>query len=130
MGEERAMVPRGEHQGERSEHGQYGGPEEEAPLLARVQGRPGVEDRQIAAGVGGDVLDVEVVLEQRPLEREDGDEQCAAQREDGVAGAAGEVGTILEATNESRERPPDPHEQGEHSARVPTRVIYALRTAS
>src|SRR3989441_6349107 len=91
----------------------HGGPEQQAALLARVQRRPGVEDGQIAARVGGDGLDVEIVLEQRPLERDDRDEQCATHREDGVAGAPGGGGAILEGTNETRERPPEPPPQGE-----------------
>src|SRR5437016_10829127 len=98
--------------------------------LARVQRRPGVEDRQVAAGVGGDVLDVEVVVEQRPLEREDRRDEGGAHSEDGAARALLEVRAAEQPAREARYRPPDPDEEGDPQRQVAEDGHPPLGTAS
>src|SRR3989449_769864 len=86
---------------------------QQAPLLPRVQSRPGVEDREVAARVRRDVFDVEVVLEQRPLERRDRDEEGRAHREHRVARALLQIPPPLPAAHEAGQRSPDPQQEGE-----------------
>ncbi len=90
-----AVLPPVHEHRDRGEARQDDRPEEERALLARVERRPGVEDREVPARVGGDVLDREVVRQERAHQRRGGDRQqpphhvhraLRAQRQLGAAG--------------------------------------------
>src|SRR6185436_4496384 len=112
-GEIRAMAATREDLRQRAEDAEDGGPEQQAALLARVQRGPEIEGRQVAAGAPRDVGDAEVVVEDRDLERHDGDEQRDTQRESGVARALLEIETPLRRARKARDRSPQAHEERE-----------------
>ncbi len=73
IGEQRGVAARCEELRQRAEHREDERPEQERPLLTRPECRGEEHVRQVARGVGPDVLDVEVVCEQAAPERERGD---------------------------------------------------------
>ena len=121
------VAPGREQQRQGPEAGQHGGPEEQAALLPRVQRRPGVEDREIAAGVRRHVLDVEVVLEQRPFERKHRDHKRSAHGEDRVPGAALEVGPVAQTPEKADQRSPDSDEKRKPEAQAAEQRHLGLR---
>ena len=100
----------GEHR-ERAPRRDDDRPEQQRALLPGVERRPRVVDREVAAGVGGDVLDAEIVREQRAHQGARGHEQQAPHHVDGALGARGHLRPALETAHERDRAPPDTDEE-------------------
>ena len=120
VGQIDAMAPARHRLHERREQAQHRRPEEEATLLPRVECGPEIERREIAAGVGRDVLETEIVAEDRDLERDDGDHQRAEHRECRVARALLQIRATLGRgpAGKSRDRSPQADQEGEPEGEV------------